>query len=215
MKISSKEIIVIIFILLSFAVGGYLYPQLPERMVSHWNVRGNVDGYIAKSIGIFLMPSLLFVLGAVFFILPRSRVLKFSIRDYRSYYESFMLLFFVFMFLVYLQVMLWNVGFQISPSLLMPPGFAVLFYYAGIICNKIKRNRFIGIRTPWTMEDDLVWHKTHSIGAKLFKASGVIAFLGLIFKTYALYFVIVPVVAIAIFSLVYSFKISKSFKRGQ
>ncbi|MEK7202903.1 MAG: SdpI family protein [Patescibacteria group bacterium] len=63
----------------------------------------------------------------------------------------------------------------------------------------------IGIRTPWTLSSDLVWEKTHKIGGKLFKITGVIAFVGIFFQSYALFFIFIPVILVAIYTIVYSY----------
>jgi uncharacterized membrane protein len=65
-------------------------------------------------------------------------------------------------------------------------------------------NWFIGIRTPWTMSSELVWKKTHVLGGKLFKISGAIAVLG-IFGLYSIYLVVVPLIASALYLVVYSY----------
>ena len=43
-----SEIIIVVIVLISFAVGIYFYPQMPEQMASHWNARGQVNGYMSK-----------------------------------------------------------------------------------------------------------------------------------------------------------------------
>jgi len=41
-----SEIIIIGLILLSFIIGIYYYPQMPEEVASHWNAHGQVNGYM-------------------------------------------------------------------------------------------------------------------------------------------------------------------------
>jgi uncharacterized membrane protein len=53
------KIISILIILVSFAVGIYFYPQMPDKVVSHWNAQGQPDGYMPKFWGLFLMLILL------------------------------------------------------------------------------------------------------------------------------------------------------------
>lgn len=40
---------------------------------------------------------------------------------------------------------------------------------------KIKPNYFIGIRTPWALESEAVWNKTHRLGGKVFIAMGILS----------------------------------------
>jgi uncharacterized membrane protein len=49
---------VLAVILSSFIISVYLYPQMPERMAPHWNIRGEVDGYLSKFWTLFFMPSI-------------------------------------------------------------------------------------------------------------------------------------------------------------
>jgi uncharacterized membrane protein len=63
----------------------------------------------------------------------------------------------------------------------------------------------VGIRTPWTLSSTTVWKKTHEIGGKLFIIAGVISFVGIVAGAYALWFVLVPVLAVAVFTVVYSY----------
>ena len=51
--------------------------------------------------------------------------------------------------------------------------FGGLFVVMGNYMAKIKRNWFIGIRTPWTLSSEAVWQKTHQLGGKLFVLLGV------------------------------------------
>ena len=39
----------------------------------------------------------------------------------------------------------------------------------------MKPNYFVGIRVPWTLENEDNWRKTHRLGGKLWFAGGLIA----------------------------------------
>ena len=66
-----SEIFAIGVILISFLLGIYLYPQLPERIASHWNTQGRVDGYMSKFWGLFLLPFILIPVFLLFVLIPR------------------------------------------------------------------------------------------------------------------------------------------------
>ncbi len=38
----------------------------------------------------------------------------------------------------------------------------------------IRSNYFIGIRTPWTLENEQVWKKTHLLGGRIWMAGGLL-----------------------------------------
>ena len=69
-----------------------------------------------------------------------------------------------------------------------------------------KRNFFIGIRTPWTLANDKVWKATHERGSLLFKILGVYTFIFIFFTSeYAIWFFLVPVLALVIYLFAYSY----------
>lgn len=200
-----SQIIISGIVLLSFALSMYFYPQMPEKVASHWNAQGQVDGYLSKFWGLFLLPFILTGLAVLFVAVPKIDPLRANIEKFRGHYDGFVILLLIFMILVHLQVILWNVGIKISPNVTLPAGLGILFFYLGILCENTKRNWFIGIRTPWTLSSEEVWEKTHRIGSRLFKIAGVVAFAGIFFPNYALLFVLIPVILVAVYSIVYSY----------
>ena len=71
-----SESLIFIIILLSFTIAFYLYPYFPERMASHWNIKGEVDSYMSKFWGLFLMPLYLAWLLAAFCFNSENRPLE-------------------------------------------------------------------------------------------------------------------------------------------
>lgn len=200
-----SEKIILGIIILSFAIGIYYYPQMPEKVASHWNAQGQVDGYMSKFWGLFLMPIISVGMLLLFILIPRIDPLKSNIQQFRKYYDGFVVLVMVFLFYLYLLTIFWNSGYTFNMITFLSPAFAILFYYAGILIENARRNWFIGIRTPWTLSSDKVWDKTHKIGGKLFKIAGILALLAIFIETYAIFFIIVPVIMVSIYTVIYSY----------
>lgn len=198
-------VIVFIIILVSFLIGIYFYPQMPDRMASHWNAKGSVDGYMPKFWGLFLMPIISAVMLVMFILIPKIDPLKQNIKKFRKYFDWFVVLIIVFLFYIYLLAIIWNLGFVFNMTNMMLPALGILFYYAGILTENAKRNWFIGIRTPWTLSSNKVWEKTHKLGGKLFKIAALFAFVGILFQDYALWFVLVPAISLAVYTIFYSY----------
>ncbi len=205
MRLRKSHIVVLLIILFSFIFSIILYPSMPEKIASHWNAQGQVDGYMSKFWGLFLMPIIFIGIGLLFLAIPRIDPLKANIEKFINYYDWFIILFFFFMLSVHSQIILWNLGIEISPNILFPIGLGLLFFYVGILCEKAKRNWFIGIRTPCTLSNESVWNKTHKIGGKLFKAAGIIALFGIFFQSYAVFFIMIPVILIVIYTFIFSY----------
>ncbi|HEY9246476.1 MAG TPA: SdpI family protein [Candidatus Methanoperedens sp.] len=200
-----SELITFGVIILSLAIGIYYYPHMPEKVASHWNAQGQVDGYISKFWGLFLMPVISMGMLLLFILIPRIDPLKTNIQQFRKYYDGFVVVILVFLFYLYLLTILWNTGYTFNMITFLSPAFAILFYYVGILVENAKRNWFIGIRTPWTLSSDKVWDKTHKIGGKLFKIAGILALLGIFFESYAILIIAVPVIIVSIYTVAYSY----------
>lgn len=200
----SKTIILGI-IILSFIIGAYFYPQMPDRVASHWNVRGEVDSYVSRFWGLFLMPIVSIGLLFLFILIPKVDPLKENIEKFRKYFDDFMALMILFLFYIYVLTLAWNIGLRFDMGQAIIPAMGLLFYYVGTLLENSKRNWFIGIRTPWTLSSDKVWEQTHRVGGKLFKLAGIIAILGLFFLKWLLWFVVVPVILFALYAFIYSY----------
>ncbi len=200
-----KQIIIFAIIFASFIISLFLYQKMPEKMASHWDFRGEVDGYLSRFWGLFLMPILSLGLFLLFLFIPRMDPLKENIEKFRKYFDNFVVLIILFLFYVYLLTIFWNLGKRFSLIQFLTPALALLFYYTGVLVTNAKMNWFIGIRTPWTLNSERVWEKTHKIGGKLFKAAGIISLLGIIFPHQAIFFIIFPAIFFSFYSFVYSY----------
>ncbi len=208
-------LLLIVIVLLSFGVSVYVYPQLPKKVASHWNAAGEVDDYMEKTLGTFLMPVIGVIMAVLFLLIPKIDPLKKNIEEFRRYYDGFIILMMLFLFYIHILVILWNMNIRYNMNQVLAPAFAVLFYYCGILIENSKRNWFIGIRTPWTLSDEEVWKKTHDQGGKLFKAAGIIALLGVFAPDYSIYFVLVPAILVSGYTIVYSYvEYSKKRRKG-
>lgn len=206
---STKLTIIITFVLILTATiaGLALWNQLPDQMASHWNENDQVDGYMSKFWGVFMMPLVTVGLFLLFLVIPNIDPNKANIAEFRESFNLFIVLFVVFMLYVHGLTLVWNLGytgFRLSTALL--PAMGLLFIFIGFMLRKAKRNFFIGVRTPWTLSSDTVWEKTHRLGAVLFMASGVLAFIGGLFGgMIAFWMLFIPLIGSVIFLLIYSY----------
>lgn len=204
----------IILIVIAFAAAFYFYPELPDPMPSHWNAKGEVDGYMGKTAGVFLLPAMALFLFGLFLLIPKIDPLRKNIELFRSYYDWFILLMVLFLVYIYFATIAWGLGYRFSMSVAIIPPVSAILFFAGILCENSKRNWFIGVRTPWTLSSDRVWKKTNKLGGKLFKALALVLLLGLMLPSEQLFYLIMLIVLGALYLVVYSyFEYQKEIKK--
>ena len=176
------NMICMIFIAIIIAVAAYLYPSLPEQIPTHWNFEGEVDDYTPKPWGVLVMP-----LAAVFIFLIMKLIPIISPKGFRTdQFTGVVNIFTVtlvgFMSVVALLVLLAASGRDVHMNEMIFAGIGVLFIVLGNYLGKVRKNFFIGIRTPWTLASDEVWSRTHRLGGWIFVLIGFFMFLNAFFR---------------------------------
>lgn len=207
MSTRTTTTVVLIMIGAAILAGLLLWNRLPDQMASHWNIHDEVDGYMPKFWGVFLLPFITLGMLVLFQIVPAIDPLKANIAQFREAFNLFIILIVGFMLYLYGLTLAWSLGynnFKMSGALL--PAIGLLFIFIGFMMRQAKRNFFIGFRTPWTLSSDSVWNETHRIGAVLFMISGALAFIGGLFGGItAFWMMFAPLVGSTIFLLIYSY----------
>ena len=207
MSTRTTTILVLLMIVAAIIAGLVLWNRLPDPMASHWNVNDQVDGYTSKFIGVFLLPLITLGMFLLFLVIPAIDPLKANIAQFREVFNLFIVLIVGFMIYLYGLTLAWNLGytgFRMSGAML--PAIGLFFIFIGFMMRQVKRNFFIGIRTPWTLSSDTVWNETHRLGAVLFMISGALALIGGFFGgTAAFWLMFAPIIGTTLFLLVYSY----------
>jgi uncharacterized membrane protein len=208
MKLTKYDWLSIAITVLLFASAIYAYPTLPDKIPIHWNAFGQVDGWGAPQT-IFLFPVIVALVYGLFLAIPKIAVYKKNIQGFK-HFQSMKLMMIVFLSAFYLATLFATQGYDFEMRYVFMPAMSLLFIYLGYIMKDMKRNYFIGIRTPWTLASDHVWKKTHEIGGKLFMLAGVIFLIGaLISGGELVWFILLTVLAIAAYTIVYSYVLWK------
>lgn len=175
MKKNKKVNILIASILLLVSIITlYAYPKVPDTIPIHWNFNGEVDSTGPKY--------MLFVfLGIAFGVNPLMLFAK-KVDPRGKNYDKFPLVFDVFR--VFMTVLLCGmelvvIGFTFDPGfadmeIIMYLIMGIMFILLGNYMPKIKHNYTFGIKTPWTLDSETVWNKTHRMAGVLWVIGGVI-----------------------------------------
>ncbi|MFM6956173.1 MAG: SdpI family protein [Ignavibacteria bacterium] len=167
------EAIIILLVIIPWLIGVITYAYAPDIVPIHWNLEGKPDNYAPKDIGLFLLPLINTGLYVFLYFIPKidpnNEQLQYSIKTLQWIrLGTHALLGFI---------MLWTSLSIIEASNVQPEWlFSVIslfFAFLGKAMANVKQNYFVGIRTPWTLSNELVWDDTHRFTAPLWFYSGI------------------------------------------
>jgi len=192
-----------------------IYPQMPDQVPIHWNVKGEVDNYGSKVFGTFFLPILNVFLYILFLVLPKFDPKRANYSKFDSSYLTIRYSLHLFFALIFGVTAAASLGFPVQIDKWIPGGVAVLFIVMGNIMGRVRHNYFVGFKYPWTLANEEVWRRTHQLGAKLMVIGGFAALLGVIFTEGTASVVIlmagifVPIVITTIYSYLFYKQITR------
>jgi uncharacterized membrane protein len=204
MKPARTLVISALFVLILLAAFVWLSPRMPAGVPTHWNAQGQVNGYMSP-LGAMLTPMIVIaVLALLTLLLPAISPRGFAITPFGSVFALIMLALQAFVLVAALAVLLNAAGHPVPMSLVSMLGIGALLMVIGNYMGKVRKNFFIGIRTPWTLASDAVWERTHRIGGWLFMLAGA-AGIALALAGGSLVVLVAIVLSIALALTVYSY----------
>ena len=206
-------IITSVIILLPIAVGVLLWDKLPEQVPYHWGINGEVDGWATKTQAVFLMP--LLMLGIQWLC---SFVTQLDPKKANSDQMQWLVLWIIPVLNLFLHVMVWlqALGREVNMVVVMPLFMGALFVIIGNYLPKCRQSYTLGIKLPWTLDNEENWNKTHRLAGKLWVAGGLLcmpcALLSGVWSFIVMMSVLVVMCAVP---TVYSYRLYKKNKKDE
>ncbi|MCX8003270.1 MAG: SdpI family protein [Anoxybacillus mongoliensis] len=169
-----KYWMIIILVLCSYVLSFIAIPYLPNEVAIHWNAAGEPDDFMNKWWGALLLPLLLTGMIFLLIYLPKIDPRKENYEKFEKVYRIFLHVLVIFFVSLHVVTLAYNIGISVQVDIVVPLGVGLLFIVLGNYMPKIKPNYFFGIRTPWTLDNEVVWQKTHRVGGKVFVIMGVL-----------------------------------------
>mgnify|MGYP000880385450 FL=1 len=102
-----------------------------------------------------------------------------------------------------------SLGYSMMSGLLAQIFMGVMMIIIGNYLPKTHRNYIIGIRLPWTLENDGNWRKTHRLAGKIWVLGGLLLFLNSFVQLYVYWVFFLTLFFVVIIPSVYSYQLSK------
>jgi len=217
-KINFVDVVAFTLCLIPYVLWIAILDSLPEKLPIHWNISGEVDGWTSKYKVLLFMLTMTTVSLITYFLV---RFID-RIDPKRTAHLNKA---------IALKVGLGIVAFSSAVSILilipkdgtfsvnsMAFGLTgVLFTFLGNLMYNIKPNYFIGIRLPWTLENDNNWKLTHRLAGVVWFAGGIICVLtSLLIPPQPMFVVLLSITALLVLiPSVYSFMLYRRSKNPE
>lgn len=152
-----------------------VYRWLPERIPTHWNFRGEADGWSGRLRGSLFLPALA---AGIWALLPLLRKVDPRRKNYARFDATFWLvlnLLIVFFGAAHVIALGAALGWAMDITRTVLVLIGVMFVGLGNYLPRLRSNWWMGIRTPWTLESESVWRTTHRVAGYTFVIGGLVS----------------------------------------
>ena len=186
-------VIIIVQIVLALYLSSFIAND--AKIPSHWNFRGEIDGYSSKWTAVLLFPGI--------------NILLFRFSRMVPLITNIIIFFFA---IIHIYTLLLGAELVLANGNFIYYAIGLMFILLGNILPKMPSSFFIGIRTPWTLSSEYVWRKTHKVGGICFVINGLLMiFIPAIWGNNVTAMIIMSVlfIALLLYSVLYSFLLYK------
>ncbi len=199
-----------LLIVVSVVFTAAVYSQLPDRIATHFGVNGP-DRWSGKFFGAWLFPAIAFGIWALLITIPRIDPHRANYAKFQSAYDTIVIASVLVTVLVQIAVLGSALGWPIRVETMVPLAVGGLFIVIGELLPRSSPTWFFGIRTPWTLSSDTVWHRTHRVGGFLMIVAGLLIMsLAFLRSRAAVYTVIALTAALILATVPYSYFVYRS-----
>jgi len=164
-----------IVILLPVVAGLFLWDQLPEQIPTHWNTAGEVDSWSSKPFAVFGLPFIMLAIHWVCILGTNA--------DPKKANHPEKVLHLVLWLVPALSVIMSAatyaaaLGEDVPMERIAAVVLGLVFTIIGNYMPKCKQNYTIGIKIPWTLNNEENWNRTHRLAGRLWFVCGLVIML--------------------------------------
>lgn len=206
-----SAIISTIVCLLPIALSAVLYGRLPERIPVHFDSSGAADNYYPKAVAAFGLPVFLAAVNLYIHFRVNSDPKK---ENASALLQSFSRWLIPLLSVIFVPISLFMaMGADIPIMLIAQSIIGAVVVVCGNYLPKCRKNYTIGIKLPWTLDNEDNWKKTHRFSGFVWVVGGMVILLTS-FLSISCYVVIGIGVLLVTLPFMYSYLLYQSQLKG-
>ncbi|MBU1348479.1 SdpI family protein [Patescibacteria group bacterium] len=200
---------------LMFIAAAIIYPYLPDIIPTHWGIEGVPKGWSPKTWGAWIMPPMSLAFLVLFPFLSKLDPKRENYEKFKqpwSVIQTSLVALLAYMFLVTNFVTFYpQYNDMVGRAVVL--GIGVLFVVLGNVMGKVRQNYFIGLKTPWTLDNPEVWQKSQRFAGWAFVISGLVFIIESIIWIAIMPVFVVMMGVMVLMPIVYSYLLSRDIKK--
>lgn len=210
-KYKWQLIISSVIILLPIAAGLLIWNDLPAQIATHWGADGKPDGWSGKSFAVFGIP---FILLAVHCI-----CIFFTAHDPKNKEQNSKVFNMVLWIIPIISLIVcgcsyaFALGNDINIGMIARILIGIMFVIIGNYMPKCKQNFTIGIKIPWTLQNEENWNKTHRFAGRFWVFGGFLFLVTMFVPMEYFMYILLPLIFLMVVGpIIYSYLYYKNMR---
>ncbi|MCA9818311.1 MAG: SdpI family protein [Candidatus Obscuribacterales bacterium] len=164
-----------VIVLTMLALSAYAWYQLPAdvSIPIHWGINGEADGFAGKPLALLVIPAVTAIISALLAVVPLVEPRKSHLGRSEKAYLICWIGSLLMEFIAHVCIVLTALSVNVPVMQVICGSIAILFMVLGNYMGKVRSNYHFGVRTPWTLESEYSWGKTHRLSGWLFFFTGL------------------------------------------
>jgi uncharacterized membrane protein len=147
----------VVLVILASAFSAWAYPRMPERVVTHWGLSGQANGWTSRLFTVLMFPVMMALFSALFLGMRQVDPRKANYEKFERSFDLITVAVLLAIAAVHIVVVGVALGWPISVRRAAPAIIGVLLLTLGNVLPRVRPNSVIGIRNPWTLSDSDSW----------------------------------------------------------
>lgn len=173
---SKYEWVLLLIAISPLFLTGWYWEQIPTTIPTHYNIWGTADAWAGKQMLLWFVPTIIFGLYALLLLVPiidpKQRIAGMG----RKYFAIRAIV--TSLITAIMALWVYSIANEVAHFMsLLFPTLAIFLVVLGIYLQAIKPNYFLGIRTPWALNDEQNWLLTHRFGGRVYIIGGITLFI--------------------------------------